>query len=361
MSRRDFRVSVAVGCVLLAVLIVYLLVVPGNSRSTQANSGSTPGANDAPSTSTGKTGSIDVTAAHPGTSIPTTASRATRPPESTLPSPSASGAKDPFEVPKTSVGSDTSAASKGSSDADWARLLDGAPVLRSETPTQRSASAVLPKPTPAVPPTDTGATGDTRATSDTRATTDARGTTEARGTTDNRSTSDTGLPVETVAGADSTGRESGKPTNSGRTGVATPATQPAGSTSHVVKPGETLSSIAQTYYGSATLWSYIAKANPTLNPDRLKSGQTLVIPPASSLAPSQVASPAPDKPVATSKQYTVQPGESLYKISMKLWGDSHHVDALYELNKSTIGDNPAKLKVGTLLNLPSPPTVAVAN
>ena len=46
---------------------------------------------------------------------------------------------------------------------------------------------------------------------------------------------------------------------------------------HKVKPGETLSKIAQKYYRRAALWEYIAKHN-NIKPEKLQIGQTLEIP-----------------------------------------------------------------------------------
>ena len=53
----------------------------------------------------------------------------------------------------------------------------------------------------------------------------------------------------------------------------------------------------------------------------------------------------------------MQSGDSLHKISMKLYGKIDMVQKIYDLNKSAIGDNPAKLKLGQVLKLPQPPTV----
>ncbi len=49
---------------------------------------------------------------------------------------------------------------------------------------------------------------------------------------------------------------------------------------HVVQPGQTLSHIAQQYYGSATQWRKIAEANKTVlpDPDRVRAGMRLRIP-----------------------------------------------------------------------------------
>ena len=48
---------------------------------------------------------------------------------------------------------------------------------------------------------------------------------------------------------------------------------------HVVAKGETLSAIAAAHYGKATTAKDIAALNPEINPDRLKIGQRLWLPP----------------------------------------------------------------------------------
>ena len=65
--------------------------------------------------------------------------------------------------------------------------------------------------------------------------------------------------------------------------VAIPAapTPTAGRRTHTVAPGETLSTIARKYYGAESKWRLIHRANRTRVPDpnRLKRGMVLVIPP----------------------------------------------------------------------------------
>ena len=59
-----------------------------------------------------------------------------------------------------------------------------------------------------------------------------------------------------------------------------PAPPPAGDRIHVVEKGESLSKIAQQYYGKASLWTKIHEANKDQikNPDLIKPGQKLRIP-----------------------------------------------------------------------------------
>jgi nucleoid-associated protein YgaU len=53
--------------------------------------------------------------------------------------------------------------------------------------------------------------------------------------------------------------------------------------------------------------------------------------------------------------YTVQSGDSLYKIAKRLYGTGNGVVKLYNANKDVIGPNMAKLSVGMVLKLPEAP------
>jgi 5'-nucleotidase len=56
------------------------------------------------------------------------------------------------------------------------------------------------------------------------------------------------------------------------------ATQPAGTTTHVIVAGDNYWKLAKTLYGEPALWPKIAKANPALHARRLPVGATLEIP-----------------------------------------------------------------------------------
>ena len=140
-------------------------------------------------------------------------------------------------------------------------------------------------------------------------------------------------------------------------------------TSHVVQPGETYSSIAQVVYGDARYYSELKNANPTIDERRLKPGTTIKIPDRSTFktrgtqqqngaitAGATAAAAVP--PIDPNREYRVGPGESLYKIALKLYGKADKADALYELNKDKIGDDPARVKVNMVLKLPQPPASA---
>lgn len=53
---------------------------------------------------------------------------------------------------------------------------------------------------------------------------------------------------------------------------------PAGAQTHIVTEGETLSSIAGDYYDNVNKYGVIERANPSINPNRLKIGARIIIP-----------------------------------------------------------------------------------
>jgi nucleoid-associated protein YgaU len=70
--------------------------------------------------------------------------------------------------------------------------------------------------------------------------------------------------------------------------------------------------------------------------------------------PAQASAPAPPpaQPAAAPQTYTVQPGDTLPSIAARLYGDDTKWTALYSANRSTIGDDPNLIRVGTQLTIP---------
>ena len=154
------------------------------------------------------------------------------------------------------------------------------------------------------------------------------------------------------------------------TGTATGAAGQTATTSgaeksHTVEPGETFSSISNEHYGNSKHFDLIIRANPQVNPNKLKPGTVIKIP---ELAKREQPSDTVDVPAAggaaatidASKQYVVKPGDSLHKIASTLWNDSAQSAKLYELNKGVIGADPTRLKPGMVLSLPTAPTQTTA-
>jgi LysM repeat protein len=149
---------------------------------------------------------------------------------------------------------------------------------------------------------------------------------------------------------------------------STSAVPTAGST-HIVRSGETFSSIAQAVYGSAAYYPHLIRANPQANPNNLKLGTAIVIPKLEDVkataAPGEhktaaAMTLADDVKIDPAKQYRVAAGDSLYKISIKRYGTPSYVEAIYEKNKQLIGPNATKLKLGMILDLPEKAAAAGA-
>lgn len=127
--------------------------------------------------------------------------------------------------------------------------------------------------------------------------------------------------------------------------------------SHTVEVGETFSSISASYYGDAKYFKLLVDANPQIDPNKLKPGVQIKVPALSKKEPKSDTVDVPaESRIDPSKQYIVKSGDSLSKIASTLYGDQNMWQKIYDLNKSTIGDSPARLKLGMVLNLPSPPS-----
>lgn len=157
---------------------------------------------------------------------------------------------------------------------------------------------------------------------------------------------------------------------------------------YVIKEGDTLDKIAEKTMGSKSYAARIADANPGLRPTALRPGKKLVIPakaekPAPVVekkeetsvaedmtppAPAATSAPAPKEAKKETKEtavkiengqkiYTVQPGDTLSGISVKVYNTSRHYQKIYEANKDAIED-PNTLQVGLKLTMPDLPSKA---
>ena len=154
---------------------------------------------------------------------------------------------------------------------------------------------------------------------------------------------------------------------------------------YVIKEGDTLDKIASKYKTSA---SKIAEANPGMKATALRPGKKILIPskaeaPApvmekkeeapvvnqDTTTPTRVEDPVkpvkPDPSISVDssgrKIYTVQPGDTLSGISVKVYNTSRHYQKIYEANKEAIED-PNTLQVGLKLTMPDLPSkTATAN
>jgi nucleoid-associated protein YgaU len=136
---------------------------------------------------------------------------------------------------------------------------------------------------------------------------------------------------------------------------------------HVVKKNDSLAILAEQYYGSQRYTAFLAKANPQVDPSRLKIGTKLRIPPLSATlagttkpaepgAKADQAKAAPSAlPTATKPAesfYTVKAGDSFYSIARSIYGNGERWRELHQLNKD-ICPEPQGLRVGMKLRLAS--------
>lgn len=119
---------------------------------------------------------------------------------------------------------------------------------------------------------------------------------------------------------------------------------------YTVERGDTLSSIAQRFFGNADLWPQLHAANRSVigdNPRLIFAGQRLNL---SLNTPSIVFKPA-TSPAPGS--YTVQRGDTLSAIAQQVYGDANRWSAIYEANRGLLGDNPHLIFAGQNLTIPA--------
>ncbi len=163
-----------------------------------------------------------------------------------------------------------------------------------------------------------------------------------------RITPKTRTPIVSRSGSDS------PTTTVGQDRTNQPAAGP-GFASYVVKPGESLSSIASRLLGSAAKWKLLAE----LNRDRVgedgsvRAGVTLRLP-----ASTQARSTGNQTPksltrtAAGPRSYTVRGGDTLSQIAMRELGTMRRADEILSLNKDKIR-NADEIYSGLVLALPA--------
>lgn len=143
------------------------------------------------------------------------------------------------------------------------------------------------------------------------------------------------------------------------TPTARPRTErePGVPTVYVVQPGDMLVTIAERIYGTQAAWEAIAQANPSVDPTRLRVGQELRLPRRASVERprEEPAAPVPGQ----RGEYTVQPGDNLYRIAERFYDDAEKWDVIYNHNRDAIGPDPGRLQAG--MKLVIPPAVGGAN
>ncbi len=133
---------------------------------------------------------------------------------------------------------------------------------------------------------------------------------------------------------------------------------PAGPRTYAIRSGDVLSRIAEREYGDQRYWVDIARANPSIDPNRLSVGATIRLPAASEVAgASGSSSPTPAAVVrnipAGQKVHYVRSGETLYSIARQHYRSTEGWHLIYSANRAAIGSNPNQLKEGMQLVVPA--------
>jgi LysM repeat protein len=124
-----------------------------------------------------------------------------------------------------------------------------------------------------------------------------------------------------------------------------------GSTEYIVQRGDTLSRIAQRFN---TTVAALAQLNNIVNPNRIQVGQRLIVPGtggavATATSPAPTATSQSPAPVPTTRQpatYIVQPGDTLFRLSIRF---NISLQSLVSANNI---QNPNIIFVGQVLNIP---------
>lgn len=119
-------------------------------------------------------------------------------------------------------------------------------------------------------------------------------------------------------------------------------------TTYTVRKYDTLSSIAEDWFGSESKWNLIASANPSINPDRLRIGQQLRLPPKDATTVTRSRASSDER-----GRYVVRSGDTLTSIASARYGTSRGWRRIYDANRQAIGTDPNELRVGMVLVIPS--------
>jgi nucleoid-associated protein YgaU len=171
-----------------------------------------------------------------------------------------------------------------------------------------------------------------------------------------------------------------------------PAVIPPVFEEYTIQQGDTLPTISRRFYGTPNYASAISRANPLMNPAKLRPGRPIKIPkdptniqgkpnaayvkpkPPGSVVPvpakggeagkaavevKEAGAERPvvgggAKPAAAAREYEVRSGDSLSRISKLRSGDGRYATLIFEANKDALA-SPDAIKVGQKLKIPPKP------
>lgn len=133
-------------------------------------------------------------------------------------------------------------------------------------------------------------------------------------------------------------------------------------TIHLVAAGDTFGKLAKQYH---TTIKSIAAANPGVDSSHLKLKQKLNIPGGTTATETTTGvtatttTPPATRPHVTAGgaapggKYTVQKGDTLTKIAVKVYGNKKYAARIARVNRAQLHGDPNSIEVGQVLNLPA--------
>ncbi len=134
--------------------------------------------------------------------------------------------------------------------------------------------------------------------------------------------------------------------------------QPAAPKKHKIVLNDTIEKIALKYYNDRGRVDEIMKANPGIDPRRLKIGDEIILPATTTssdrtAAADRIAAKDRAETAVSTRSHTVREDESFYSIAVSQLGSGARWKELFELNRALVKNDPRGLKPGMVLRLPN--------
>jgi nucleoid-associated protein YgaU len=134
--------------------------------------------------------------------------------------------------------------------------------------------------------------------------------------------------------------------------------QPAAPKKHKIVRNDTIEKIALKYYNDRGRVDEIMKANPGIDPRRLKIGDEIILPATTTssdrtAAADRIAAKDRAETAVSTRSHTVREDESFYSIARSQLGSGARWKELFELNRALVKNDPRGLKPGMVLRLPN--------
>ena len=123
---------------------------------------------------------------------------------------------------------------------------------------------------------------------------------------------------------------------------------------YVVQKGDTFAAISNRFFGTPVHAQAIVRANPLMDPLRLRPGRTIRVPKDPANIQGRPVAPPAKGDEGQASVYVVQSGDTLSGISQKLYGSMKHADLIFQANRDRLS-SPESLRIGQTLNIPPKP------